>query len=608
MIMSDNLSGLPATQRKNTLDGKQQSTISARASQFCYILVCLHIFFFNYIGTVHSMIYLSLVKEDFWVENLTFASFLLAGVILFAAALAERRLLPRYAYVLSGIALLFFAAEEISWGQRIIGFETPDFLADSNSQGEFNIHNLYSTGVVFSKFPVVALTLGIVACAAFFCRKDRIFGLPSPPILLTLSFLSTMSYTYYGTEYFPDLWKLIKSDHRGLLLLLLVFALLQRNGRLFITVAATLALALATAYLSSHTGLPRLWEAREYLFSLCCFFYALHVLLAQRAARQKIASSVAAFKSAAALPSIRIKSPAGITGNYVRGRFLTSWTSVCAVIIAGSIGLVLTGHLEYLSDIAAFRKTYSLSQSNEPNARSNFDVYLVENELHYFKQPCDSADVVANFFLGVFPQNVDDLPVGLRQYGFANLDYEFAVGADGYILDGACAVAVRLPTYEIASVSTGQYTWDADGALTNLWIAEFPVNEHRADAAAFQETELLTRTVEPAARSNFDVYLVENELHYFKQPCDSADVVANFFLGVFPQNVDDLPVERRPHGFENLDFDFEVDAGGSILDGACAAKVKLPGYEIARVSTGQYTWDADGALTNLWIAEFPVNK
>jgi hypothetical protein len=38
--------------------------------------------------------------------------------------------------------LLFGAGEEISWGQRIFGFETPAMVKDSNLQGETNIHNL----------------------------------------------------------------------------------------------------------------------------------------------------------------------------------------------------------------------------------------------------------------------------------------------------------------------------------------------------------------------------------------------------------------------------------------------------------------------------------
>lgn len=43
-----------------------------------------------------------------------------------------------------GLALLFFfgAGEEISWGQRIFGFKTPEPLAQVNKQDELNLHNL----------------------------------------------------------------------------------------------------------------------------------------------------------------------------------------------------------------------------------------------------------------------------------------------------------------------------------------------------------------------------------------------------------------------------------------------------------------------------------
>ena len=42
------------------------------------------------------------------------------------------------------------------------------------------------------------------------------------------------------------------------------------------------------------------------------------------------------------------------------------------------------------------------------------------------------------------------------------------------MLDGACIETTRLPDYEIASASTGQYTFDDDVA-TNLWKAKFPL-------------------------------------------------------------------------------------------------------------------------------------
>jgi hypothetical protein len=45
-------------------------------------------------------------------------------------------------YLLFGILFLFGFAEEISWGQRIFAWETPQALQAINAQGETNFHNL----------------------------------------------------------------------------------------------------------------------------------------------------------------------------------------------------------------------------------------------------------------------------------------------------------------------------------------------------------------------------------------------------------------------------------------------------------------------------------
>ncbi len=45
-------------------------------------------------------------------------------------------------YLGLGAALFLGAAEELSWGQSILRFPTPEFVARHNIQGEFNLHNL----------------------------------------------------------------------------------------------------------------------------------------------------------------------------------------------------------------------------------------------------------------------------------------------------------------------------------------------------------------------------------------------------------------------------------------------------------------------------------
>ena len=615
--MSDNLSGLPTDQSESAY--ADEGSHLTWLGQFCYILFCLNALFFCYLGVINpNIFYGSLVDEGGEVENLTFIAFLLGGFVLFAAALTTRRLFSRCVYVLGGMTLLFFAGEEISYGQRVIGFETPDFLLGLNTHGEFNIHNLETFDAAVQQRAAMVM-LCVAACTAFFLRKTRILGISTPPIVLTLTLLVTMTYFYTPII---DIYRSINYGYRGLLLLLLLVGLFSGNVRLFIATAASLSISLVIDHLRYHEmydhGDPiRFEEIGEYLFSLFCFFYALHLLLDQRMARQKIAALVAAFKPvAAAIPSIRIKTPflptierKSFAGIKIKEEALTPWTGICALIIAGSIGFALMLQLHYRADAAALEETRSLTRTVAPAALSNFDIYIDGRNLRYFKQPCSRDAEKTTFFLGIFPVNVDDLPAERRPYDFENNDFTF--GQYGQRIDDACAITVRLPDYEIARITTGQYTWDHNGVATNLWSEEFPyysasADDNRAYAAAFEETRLLTQTTEPAARSNFDVYIDGRDLHYFRQPCVHTDVDAPFFLGVFPQNVDDLPAERRPYDFENNDFAF--GQYGQTIDGACAITVRLPDYEIARISTGQYTWDDNGVATNLWVADFPVNK
>lgn len=51
---------------------------------------------------------------------------------------SERALLVIFIF-----GLIFLAGEEASWGQRIIGIETPPSLREKNFQGELNVHNLF---------------------------------------------------------------------------------------------------------------------------------------------------------------------------------------------------------------------------------------------------------------------------------------------------------------------------------------------------------------------------------------------------------------------------------------------------------------------------------
>ena len=234
----------------------------------------------------------------------------------------------------------------------------------------------------------------------------------------------------------------------------------------------------------------------------------------------------------------------------------------------------------------------------------------------YVKEPCVPADREAKFFLALYPVDGNDLPGDRKQHGFDNLDFNF--GWPGMMLDGRCMAKVPFPEYAITRISTGQFV-PVEGGYNNFWKVEMRLDDAGAlivnakeskeskeslEAALRSDYETLV-SGEPVMRSDFDVYLSENKLTYVKEPCASADTEARFFLALYPVNGNDLPDRRKQHGFDNLDFDF--GGRGLIFDGRCMARIPLPEYDIARISTGQYV-RARSSYNHIWEAKFRLER
>lgn len=100
------------------------------------------------LGALHPLVeevYHAVVAEDGpveWATALVYATLTVAAWTLAHRFLRGRRWLPAACYVLLGAGLLFVAGEEISWGQRVLGFAGPEALVEANIQSEANIHNL----------------------------------------------------------------------------------------------------------------------------------------------------------------------------------------------------------------------------------------------------------------------------------------------------------------------------------------------------------------------------------------------------------------------------------------------------------------------------------
>jgi hypothetical protein len=115
-----------------------------------YILLAAYITLAFPVLAMGNKVVAAMLPEDHYFENVGALSLFVTSVLFFYGFWVARKTLDKSwpslvkKLVYLGLALLFFfgAGEEISWGQRIFGFKTPDALAQVNKQDELNLHNL----------------------------------------------------------------------------------------------------------------------------------------------------------------------------------------------------------------------------------------------------------------------------------------------------------------------------------------------------------------------------------------------------------------------------------------------------------------------------------
>ena len=214
-----------------------------------------------------------------------------------------------------------------------------------------------------------------------------------------------------------------------------------------------------------------------------------------------------------------------------------------------------------------------------PVVCDRFEVYLKGDDLTYLRERCVPSDTRGRFLLNVVPANPADLPEERREFGNASLNFDFD---NQSAVAGRCVMTIPLPLYPIATIQTGQ--WTDDGFLWEREIRD--VRRLSLLACAAPEYG------ETAACGDFAVYLKDNALTYVKTQCAPQDTRGRFLLSVFPLNPADLPDDRREFGHASLNFDFANQSGAA---GRCETTIRLPGYPIATIKTGQWT-DGDGFL------------
>ncbi len=156
-------------------------------------------------------------QEDRLLENLSAVLFFIASVAFVITAmkssyLKEANSKLAYFMIISWAILMFvFAGEEISWGQRIFDFGTPDGLNEINLQGEFNIHNIDIVdqfgGGKYRYLTIMMLLTGVVFPLMALHEKGKqffqIFKYPVLPMHFMLFFLGAYLYGKWYVAWFP---------------------------------------------------------------------------------------------------------------------------------------------------------------------------------------------------------------------------------------------------------------------------------------------------------------------------------------------------------------------------------------------------------------------
>jgi len=255
---------------------------STRISKSGFFIILLSYFIFSLflIFGDKSLLY-KITKEDGIIEYLGAFFLFLTSLLLFLTCFFYLRKNNKTRYqkiIFIFFALAFFlaAGEEISWGQRVFDFKTPQYLKTINDQNEINLHNIDKK---FSeRLYQHAITLFIIFCTSmFFLKKSCFWNITMPDVFTIYSFMLIPFCTRYDriqTEYFIG---------SMLIFLFLSHYFLKHKYKMFFVTLLTI-LVMSLIAIIHYNYIHKLWlngaaEYREYMFSFICFIYALYLFL-----------------------------------------------------------------------------------------------------------------------------------------------------------------------------------------------------------------------------------------------------------------------------------------------------------------------------------------
>jgi len=191
--------------------------VPARAAWWAFWAPFLGLAVFVVLYVVARDLYYWLLREDHVVEWLQFFLLVLTCVMSVLGSIAAfrrgHRLMGAF-LILVALGTLFLAAEEISWGQRILGLAGDA----SNRQGELNIHNIDDAdGIPVEKlFRIAQAAIGFIGVVLpFLVRwqpptlRGASWRVVAPPIFLATSFLVVLGFRTQRLLFTADISALI---------------------------------------------------------------------------------------------------------------------------------------------------------------------------------------------------------------------------------------------------------------------------------------------------------------------------------------------------------------------------------------------------------------
>lgn len=260
-------------------------------SKYFFLFSILNIIVFTIIFVANTSLYEKITNEDSLLEYLSFLAFMGAGFMFFLSGNRsfkfQKSRLKAFIFLLIGTVFILVAGEEISWGQRLLNFTTPESLNQVNDQNEFNFHNIDKR---FFDRLTDRLTILFVYAGAFFIlrRKTRFLKIILPDIFIVYTFAITPFYNQYNSLDI-DFFHLIYLP----VITLFVWSLIRRNNEIIFSSISIIVVSLLIMFF--HVKYNELFpgsnnsanEVREYLFSIASLFYAILIYNDERLLRTK---------------------------------------------------------------------------------------------------------------------------------------------------------------------------------------------------------------------------------------------------------------------------------------------------------------------------------